>query len=75
MGYRYCVRRITPTEAERLQGMEDGFTDIPWRGKEHAPDGLRYKAIGNSIAVPVIGYIGERIKLLDEISRGTAELG
>ena len=36
--------------------------DIPWRGKEHAPDGPRYKALGNSFAVPVVRWIGERIQ-------------
>ena len=57
------VRRLTPTECERLQGMPDGHTKIPWRGKsaEECPDGPRYKAIGNSIAVPCLRWIGERI--------------
>ena len=65
------VRRITPKEAERLQGFPDGFTKIPWRGRaaEDCPDGPRYKAIGNSMAVPVMAWIGQRIaaaeKLLD----------
>lgn len=58
----YTVRRITPTEAERLQGFPDGHTDIPG-----AADGPRYKALGNSMAVPVMRWIGERIKLVDEI--------
>lgn len=57
------VRRLTPTESERLQGFPDGHTLIPWRGKpaEDCPDGPRYKALGNSMAVPVMRWIGERI--------------
>ena len=56
------VRRLTPVECERLQGFPDGHTDVPYRGKP-AADGPRYKAIGNSMAVPVMRWIGERIKL------------
>lgn len=55
------VRRLTPTECERLQGFPDGYTDVPWRGKPGAPDGPRYKALGNSMAVPVMRWIGKRI--------------
>ncbi len=57
------VRRLTPVECERLQGFPDNHTRIPWRGKaaEDCPDGPRYKAIGNSKAVPVIRFVGERI--------------
>ena len=57
------IRRLTPTEAERLQGFPDGYTAIPWRGKpaDQCPDGPRYKALGNSWAVPVVRWIGERI--------------
>lgn len=57
------VRRLTPTECERLQGFPDGHTRIPWRGKpaEECPDGPRYKALGNSMAVPVMRWIGARI--------------
>jgi DNA (cytosine-5)-methyltransferase 1 len=55
------VRRLTPTECERLQGFPDGYTVIPWRGKPESPDGPRYKAIGNSWAVPVVRWIGRRI--------------
>jgi DNA (cytosine-5)-methyltransferase 1 len=63
------VRRITPTEAERLQGFPDDWTKIPWRGRptEDCPDGPRYKAVGNSMAVPVIRWLGERIQLVDRI--------
>ncbi|HBO4188494.1 TPA: DNA cytosine methyltransferase [Pseudomonas aeruginosa] len=58
------VRRLTPRECERLQGFPDDYTLIPWRGKPatECPDGPRYKAIGNSKAVPVVRWIGRRIK-------------
>lgn len=58
------VRRLTPTECERLQGFPDNHTLIPWRGKPAAecPDSPRYKAIGNSMAVPVMRFIGKRIQ-------------
>lgn len=55
-----AVRRLTPTECERLQGFPDGWTDIEYRGKP-APDTQRYKALGNSMAVPAVRWIGERI--------------
>lgn len=62
------LRRLTPLEWERLQGMPDNHTQIPWRGKSAAecPDGHRYKACGNSMAVPVMRWIGERIKLFSK---------
>ena len=62
------VRRLTPLECERLQGFPDGHTLIGWKGKpaEECPDGPRYKAIGNSMAVPVMKWIGTRIALVDE---------
>ena len=59
------VRRLLPVECERLQGFPDGHTQIP-RGKKTAdqcPDGPRYKALGNSMAVPVMRWIGQRIDL------------
>ena len=59
-----AVRRLTPRECERLQGFPDDHTLIPWRGKM-APDGPRYKALGNSMAVPVMRWIGERISQLN----------
>jgi len=64
-----AVRRLTPIECERLQGFPDNYTQIPWRNKtpENCPDGPRYKAMGNSMAVPVMRWIGERIKIVDEI--------
>ena len=55
------VRRLTPVECERLQGFPDNYTNIPWRKKPEAPDGPRYKALGNSWAVPVVAWIGKRI--------------
>jgi DNA (cytosine-5)-methyltransferase 1 len=61
------VRRLTPTECERLQGFPDGFTNIPWRKKDISPDGLRYKALGNSMAVPVMQWIGDGIDLVNEL--------
>jgi DNA (cytosine-5)-methyltransferase 1 len=58
------VRRLTPVECERLQGFPDGYTAIPWRNKpaDQCPDGPRYKALGNSWAVPVVRWIGWRIE-------------
>ena len=60
---RMTVRRLTPTEAERLQAFPDGYTQIPWRGKpaSECPDGPRYRALGNSMAVNCMSWIGERI--------------
>ena len=64
-----AVRRLTPTECERLQGFPDGWTAIPWRGKDAAacPDGPRYKALGNSMAVNVMRWIGQRIDAVEKI--------
>jgi len=56
-----AVRRLTPVECERLQGFPDNHTNIPWRKKDESPDGPRYKAMGNSMAVPVMHWIGQRI--------------
>ena len=63
----YVVRRLTPRECERLQGMPDDHTLVPYRGKpaEECPDTPRYKAIGNSMAVNVMRWIGERIELAE----------
>jgi len=68
-------RRLTPTECERLQGFPDGYTDIPnWKtnnpekyGGNGTPDGPRYKALGNSMAKPVVQWIGQRILAVDSI--------
>jgi DNA (cytosine-5)-methyltransferase 1 len=57
-----AVRRLTPVECERLQGFPDNYTNIPWRKKDESPDGPRYKALGNSWAVPVVAWIGKRIQ-------------
>ena len=66
----YAVRRLTPVECERLQGMPDLWTQIPWRGKpaDQCPDGPRHKAIGNSIAVNCLELIFERIKAVEEMA-------
>ncbi len=61
------VRRLTPRECERLQGFPDDYTSIPWRRKPagNCPDGPRYKALGNSMAVPVMHWMGKRIAEVD----------
>ena len=63
----YAVRRLTPRECERLMGFPDDWTRIPYRGKpaEECPDTPRYKAIGNSMAVPVMAWIGKRMLLAE----------
>lgn len=73
----YVVRRLTPRECERLQGMPDDHTRVPYRGKpaEECPDGPRYKAIGNSMAVPVMRWIGERIAEVDALMGDGDERG
>lgn len=65
----YIVRRLTPKECERLQGFPDDWTKIPYRGKpaEECPDGPRYKACGNSMAVPVMRWIGQRINMVESL--------
>lgn len=69
------LRRLTPIETERLQGFPDNHTKIPFKGKELAdcPDGRRYAACGNSMAVPVMRWIGSRIALAD-VMEGSTEL-
>jgi DNA (cytosine-5)-methyltransferase 1 len=66
---RSVVRRLTPRECERLQGFPDDYTLIPYRGKpaDKCPDGPRYKAIGNSMAVLVMAWIGRRIEMVDKL--------
>ena len=59
-----AVRRLTPRECERLQGFPDDYTLIPYRNRM-AADGPRYKAMGNSMAVPVMRWIGERIQIVE----------
>lgn len=58
-----AVRRLTPTECERLQGFPDGYTAVPYRNKP-AADGPRYKALGNSMAVPCMAWIGRRVAMV-----------
>ena len=62
-----AVRRLTPRECERLQGFPDDYTLVPYRGKP-ASDGPRYKALGNSMAVPVMAWIGRRIAMVEAIT-------
>jgi DNA (cytosine-5)-methyltransferase 1 len=62
-----AVRRLTPQECERLQGFPDDYTLIPYRGKL-AADGPRYKALGNSMAVPVMQWIGRRIQQVEDLA-------
>ena len=68
------VRRLTPRECERLQGFPDDFTLAPFRGKP-ASDGPRYKALGNSMAVNVMRWIGQRIELVDRMDNQFSEVG
>ncbi len=66
MDPKMAVRRLTPTECERLQGFPDGYTAIPHRGKP-AADGPRYKALGNSWAVPCVEWIFERMDAVEKL--------
>ena len=66
-----AVRRLTPRECERLQGFPDDYTLITYR-KKQAADGPRYKALGNSMAVPVMRWIGERIAMIEELAHAAA---
>lgn len=61
-----AVRRLTPVECERLQGFHDNYTNIPWRKADESPDGPRYKSLGNSMAVPVMSWIGKRIEMVNK---------
>lgn len=102
IGAHYIVRRLTPVETERLQGFEDGHTDLTGcdvdavtdrvaaslgydekqkavlrrkvaRWSRECPDGPRYKAVGNSMCVNVMRWIGERIQMVQETIDGTGE--
>lgn len=64
----WAVRRLMPVECERLQGFPDGYTDIMPKGKP-TPDGPRYKALGNSMAVNCMRWLGRRIEMIEEISK------
>jgi DNA (cytosine-5)-methyltransferase 1 len=68
-----AVRRLTPEECEALQGFPRGYTNIPWRKQPESPDGPRYKALGNSWAVPVARWVGQRIKNHIEIIKGESD--
>jgi DNA (cytosine-5)-methyltransferase 1 len=61
-GPGWAVRRLTPRECERLQAFPDDWTNIPWRGKDTAPDGPRYKAVGNSMTTNTVRWIMDRIR-------------
>ena len=71
----YAVRRLTPRECERLQGFPDDWTKVPYRGKpaDECPDTPRYKAIGNSMAVSVMRWLGKRIEMVEGETRCTSE--
>ncbi|NBR59953.1 MAG: hypothetical protein EBT89_12470 [Opitutaceae bacterium] len=66
------VRRLTPRECERLQGFPDDYLNVLYRGKP-AADGPKYKALGNSMAVPVMAWIGKRIQQVEEITCTTKQ--
>lgn len=70
---RYVVRRLTPEECELLQGFPRDWTKVPYRGKpaEECPDTPRYKAVGNSMAVPVMRWIGRRMQMVDKATTGS----
>ncbi len=65
----WAVRRLIPIECERLQGFPDDYTNVPYRGKNTVADGPRYKAIGNSMAVNAMEWLGDRIALVDAVMR------
>jgi site-specific DNA-cytosine methylase len=71
VAHQMAVRRLTPTECEALQGFPRGYTAIPWKNKpaDQCPDGPRYKALGNSMAVPVMRWIGERIQAVEDMMK------
>ncbi|HDO6829845.1 TPA: phage N-6-adenine-methyltransferase [Klebsiella pneumoniae] len=77
IGWGMQVRRLMPVECERLQGFPDNHTLISWRGKEatECPDGPRYRAIGNSMAVPVMRWIGERIAAALPVKKSAGDYG
>jgi DNA (cytosine-5)-methyltransferase 1 len=68
VAFNGAVRRLTPRECERLQGFPDDYTAVPYRGKP-ASDGPRYRALGNSMAVPCMRWIGERLAIVDELQK------
>jgi DNA (cytosine-5)-methyltransferase 1 len=68
------VRRLTPVECERLQGFPDNYTNTPHRGKP-ASDGGRYKALGNSMAVPCMSWLGRRIQMVEDLCKSMTAKG
>lgn len=72
---RYVVRRLTPTECELLQGFPRDWTKVTYHEKpaDECPDTPRYKAIGNSMAVPVMRWIGERMQMVDGDAYGDGQ--
>jgi DNA (cytosine-5)-methyltransferase 1 len=66
-----AIRRLTPVECEKLQGFPPNWTKIPYRNKpaDQCPDGPRYKACGNSMAVPVMRWIGQRIEYVESLMK------
>jgi DNA (cytosine-5)-methyltransferase 1 len=71
-GGEKILRHLTPKEDERLQGFPDDWTKVPYKGNppEKCPDRLRYRAIGNSMAVPVMRWIGNRILYVENLFNG-----
>jgi site-specific DNA-cytosine methylase len=61
---RWAVRRLTPLEFERLQGFPDGWRAVLWRGRMETPDGMRFRALGNAMAVNCMEWLGRRIDLV-----------
>lgn len=61
------VRKLTPVECERLQGFPDNYTDIPYKGKQHSPLSKRYEVIGNSMAVPVVKWIFNKMNIVENL--------
>jgi site-specific DNA-cytosine methylase len=66
---RFIVRRFTPRECERLQGFPDDYTLVQFHGRP-ANDTLRYQALGNTMAVPVVRWIGRRLDMVDRLLKG-----
>ena len=66
--YDNGLRYLTPGECEALQGIPPGWTDAPWRGRS-SPKGLRYQAIGNAFCVPVVRWLGERIRIVENLDK------
>ena len=66
------ARYVLPVEAERLQGLPDDYTRVPYRGQpaQQCPDSLRYEAVGNAMPVPVMNWLGERIAFVDSLPEG-----